>query len=457
MELSVLRFNVNGKDIHAANIDPETTLASYLRNHLGLTGTKLGCEEGACGACTVVIGAWDDRWKKARYSAVNACLLPLYMAHHCLVLTVEGIGSPKKIHPIQDRLARGHGTQCGFCSPGFVMSAYALLRTNPSPTIHEIDQAVKGNLCRCTGYRPILEALYSFGGKGCCNGLNSTACPCKENGGSVDQEKLITFDDFPKFDETQEILFPPSLIMEKSANDLYLEGPRVKLIVPVSWRAVDDLFRLNDDVTIVSSGQFTRLQTAQSPNQCATWVSVHNLPSMRAVETTETEVSIGAAISISEFVKTFEEYCDASVSVPIRKLFDKYSSMQAMNVASWVGGLLIGASEITSVFLAFNPKVAIRELGGAFTTARISDLIDEQGRMKLNRGAVIVGATFQRCEKHTRVFTFKQGLRPGADSTVVNCVGVFRVEHFIETARIAVSFGSNAVLSEKVSQRLRGK
>ncbi|KAK5974827.1 hypothetical protein GCK32_020013, partial [Trichostrongylus colubriformis] len=126
-------------------------------------------------------------------------------------------------------------------------------------------------------------------------------------------------------------------------------------------------------------------------------------------------------------------------------------------IQSWVGGLLIGASEITSVFLAFNPKVAIRELGGAFTTARISDLIDEQGRMKLNRGAVIVGATFQRCEKHTRVFTFKQGLRPGADSTVVNCVGVFRVEHFIETARIAVSFGSHAVLSEKVSQRLRGK
>ncbi|KAK6033194.1 2Fe-2S iron-sulfur cluster-binding domain protein [Ostertagia ostertagi] len=170
MEVSVIQFNVNGKDVSVQRVDPETTLASYLRNQLGLTGAKLSCECGACGACTVVIGKWDHKLGKAKYTAVNACVFPLYMAHHSLVLTIEGIGNPKKIHPIQDRLARIHGSQCGFCSPGFVMAAYALLRTNPNPTVHEMNQAIKGNLCRCTGYRPFLEALYSFTENGCSNG-----------------------------------------------------------------------------------------------------------------------------------------------------------------------------------------------------------------------------------------------------------------------------------------------
>ncbi|KAK5965011.1 Glyceraldehyde dehydrogenase small chain [Trichostrongylus colubriformis] len=258
MEVSVLQFNVNGRDVKAAGVDPETTLASYLRNQLGLTGAKLACECGACGSCTVVIGKWDHKLEKAKYTAVSSCIFPLYMAHHSLVLTIEGIGGSTKIHPIQERLARSNGIQCGFCSTGFVMSAYALLRNNPSPTIHEINQAVKGNLCRCTGYRPILEALYSFGEGGCCGGNGST-CSCKGNG-SADSKQITAINEFPKFDETQEILFPPSLIMEKTADDLYLVGARVTLIAPVSWKEIDDCFKDDEDVTIVSSGQITRLR-----------------------------------------------------------------------------------------------------------------------------------------------------------------------------------------------------
>uniref|UniRef100_A0A7I4Z3C4 Xanthine dehydrogenase n=1 Tax=Haemonchus contortus TaxID=6289 RepID=A0A7I4Z3C4_HAECO len=458
MKTSDLRFNVNGNDVCAANIDPETTLASYLRNTLGLTGTKLACEEGVCGACTVVIGKWDYKAKKARYIAVNSCLLPLYMVHNHLVLTVEGIGNTKKIHPIQDRLARGHGTQCGFCSPGFVMSAYALLRTNPTPTVHQINQAVKGNLCRCTGYRPILEALYSFSESSCCNGIDSSSCPCKENGMIAGQSKLVTFDDFPKFDETQEIIFPPTLIMGKTTDDLYLEGDRVTLVTPTSWKQFDDCIKMDDKVTLVSSGMITRLKLAQSPKQQRTkWVSLHKLPSLKAVEVTEGGVSIGAALSVSDFVRSVEEFCDPSISTPIRNLFEKYSSTQVMNVASWVGGLFTGASDISSVLLAFNAKLVVRELASAFTSGQVSDFMDDQYHMKLKSGDVVVAVVFPRSQKNVRVFTFKQGQRTGADTTVVNCVGVLRGKDNIENARVALSFGSGTVLCIKVNESLSGK
>jgi len=143
---------------------------------VGLTGTKVGCNEGGCGACTVVVGEWNET--KAVYKSVNACLFPACAAHLKHVITVEGArllceprtqhrcagltsstGAP---HVIQTRLARAHGSQCGFCTPGFVMAMYGVLRENRRPTKTQIDRAMQGNLCRCTGYRPILQAFYSF-------------------------------------------------------------------------------------------------------------------------------------------------------------------------------------------------------------------------------------------------------------------------------------------------------
>lgn len=149
----------------------------YLCKEHNLTGTKLGCGEGGCGACTVMISHVADTCistsinKKSRvvhHRAVNACLAPLYSVEGMHVVTVEGIGdSTEKLHPIQQRLADTHGQQCGFCTPGFVMSMYSLLRNKAARneikiTEEEIDEALSGNLCRCTGYRPILEAFREF-------------------------------------------------------------------------------------------------------------------------------------------------------------------------------------------------------------------------------------------------------------------------------------------------------
>uniref|UniRef100_A0A6I8P479 xanthine dehydrogenase n=1 Tax=Ornithorhynchus anatinus TaxID=9258 RepID=A0A6I8P479_ORNAN len=145
------------------NADPETTLLVYLRRKLGLNGTKLGCGTGACGACTVMLSRFDRLKKKVIHFTANACLAPICALHHVAVTTVEGIGSTKtKMHPVQERISKSHGSQCGFCTPGIVMGMYTLLRNNPEPSMEEIENAFQGNLCRCTGYRPILEGLRTF-------------------------------------------------------------------------------------------------------------------------------------------------------------------------------------------------------------------------------------------------------------------------------------------------------
>ncbi|ETN70695.1 2Fe-2S iron-sulfur cluster-binding domain protein [Necator americanus] len=450
MDCTTIHFNVNGKYVEVENVDPEMTLAYFLRNELGLTGTKLGCEEGACGACTVTIGKWDPTLRKARYIAINACLFPLYMSHQRLILTVEGIGSTKKLHPIQERIARGHGTQCGFCSPGFVMSAYALLRNNPNPSIHEINQSIKGNLCRCTGYRPIVEALQSFSQSGCCNGTaNGGNCPCKENRNGMDREKLVTFDDFPKFDESQEIVFPPLFIIDTQNTDIILKGPRVEMYAPSDFEKFEHYLQANSEARIVSSGLITRLTIPVSCDSVK-WLSTHRLNTLDHILEFDEEILLGSGLSISEFVDALNKYCDPVISGPIQQLFDKYSSLQVMNLASWVGALCTGASDISSVFLAFNPTVTIRDEKGIHEFRRISDLVDGNGKVMLSTSQFIIA-------DELRVFTFKQGQRLGADSTILNCVAVLHVNEQIESARIAISFGSQAVLCGKLCEQLIGK
>ena len=142
-------LQVNGRR-HTAEVDPRLTLADFLRGECGLTGTHLGCEHGVCGACTVMV---DD-------VAVRACLMFAVQADGCAVLTIEGLApGPDRLHPVQQAFMECHGLQCGFCTPGFVMSVYALLRDHPDPTDEEIREGLSGNICRCTGYQGILRAV----------------------------------------------------------------------------------------------------------------------------------------------------------------------------------------------------------------------------------------------------------------------------------------------------------
>jgi carbon-monoxide dehydrogenase small subunit len=144
-----VELTVNGRAArHAA--EPRMTLADFLRERWGLTGTHLGCEHGACGACTVLLDG----------AAVRSCLLFAVQADGCEVTTVEGIGpADGGLSPVQAALRDCHGLQCGFCTPGFVVSITAFLRDNPHPTDGQIREGLSGNLCRCTGYQGIVAAV----------------------------------------------------------------------------------------------------------------------------------------------------------------------------------------------------------------------------------------------------------------------------------------------------------
>jgi carbon-monoxide dehydrogenase small subunit len=143
-----ITVTVNGTQ-YERTIEPRLLLSDFLRHDLGLTGTHVGCEHGVCGACTVLL---DD-------DPVRSCLLFAVQANNHRVTTVEALGTPDALHPIQEAFRERHGLQCGYCTPGILMSLVPFLQENPDPTEEEIREAISGNLCRCTGYQHIVDAV----------------------------------------------------------------------------------------------------------------------------------------------------------------------------------------------------------------------------------------------------------------------------------------------------------
>ena len=150
----LLRMILNGEPVEVS-VTPSAMLLDVLRWELGLTGTKEACGRGECGACAVLLEG----------KAVSSCITPAMKVMNKEVLTIEGLGSPARLHPIQEAFIEWGAVQCGFCTPGMILSAKALLDENPTPTEEEVKVGLSGNLCRCTGYVKIVEAVLSVAGK----------------------------------------------------------------------------------------------------------------------------------------------------------------------------------------------------------------------------------------------------------------------------------------------------
>ena len=144
-----VQFNVNGKAYERTLADPRMLLSDFLRHELGLTGTHVGCEQGVCGACTVLVDG----------EAMRSCLMFAVQAEGHSITTVESLGDETHLHPLQQAFRDAHGLQCGYCTPGFLMTLVPFLKENPNPSEEEIRAAISGNLCRCTGYQNIVDAV----------------------------------------------------------------------------------------------------------------------------------------------------------------------------------------------------------------------------------------------------------------------------------------------------------
>uniref|UniRef100_A0A671G271 Aldehyde oxidase n=1 Tax=Rhinolophus ferrumequinum TaxID=59479 RepID=A0A671G271_RHIFE len=283
------------------------------------------CGEGGCGSCTVMVSRYNPKNKKIRHYPVTACLVPICSLYGAAVTTVEGVGSIKtRIHPVQERLAKCHGTQCGFCSPGMVMSIYTLLRNHPEPTPDQITKALGGNLCRCTGYRLIVES-----GKTFCE--ESTACQMKGSGKCcMDQEeksfvnreekvsfccicilfcfveictKLYNEDEFQPFDPSQEPIFPPELIrMAEDPNKrrLTFQGKRTTWITSVT---LSDLLELKvnfPQAPLVMGNTEVGPRIKFEDEFYPVFITPLGLPELYFVDSTDNGVTIGAGYSLAQ-------------------------------------------------------------------------------------------------------------------------------------------------------------
>ncbi|XP_010615897.1 aldehyde oxidase 4 [Fukomys damarensis] len=314
-----LVFFVNGRKVVEQKPDPEVTLLFYLRRVLRLTGTKFACGEGGCGACTVMVSRYNAWSKEIRHYPATACLVPLCSLHGAAVTTVEGVGSIRtRVHPVQERIAKCHGTQCGFCSPGMVMSLYTLLRNHPDPTPDQVTEALGGNLCRCTGYRPIVES-----GKTFC--VEPTACPAKgsgrccleqeeeERGSTHAQEemctKLYNADEFQPLDPSQEPIFPPELIRmaeDPSRRRLTFLGERTTWLAPAT---LPDLLQLRASFP---HAPLVMGNTTVGPNIKfkgefhPVLISPARLPELCLVNSEDNGVTIGAGHSLAQLSDTLQ-------------------------------------------------------------------------------------------------------------------------------------------------------
>ncbi|XP_073194775.1 xanthine dehydrogenase/oxidase isoform X4 [Lepidochelys kempii] len=396
-----LIFFVNGQKVLEKNVDPETTLLTYLRRKLGLPGTKLGCGEGGCGACTVMISKFDNSQKKIVHYSVNACLFPICALHRVAVTTVEGIGSTKtRLHPVQERIAKSHGSQCGFCTPGIVMSMYTLLRNRPQPNMEEIEENFQGNLCRCTGYRPILQGYRTFAkdwsccGKGingpgccmagkdggCCGGkVNDTGCCMNEKEDNAAMVSSILFNpaEFHPLDPTQEPIFPPELLMQKDKpqEQLCFKGERVMWIQPTTLEELLALKAQYPKAKLVVGNTEVGIEMKLKNMLYPVIIAPAWIPEMTFVQHTEEGITFGAACTLS-FVEVVLKKAVAELPSCKTELFRAvleqlrwFAGPQIKNVAALGGNIMTASpiSDLNPVFMACGSKLTLASKEGRRT------------------------------------------------------------------------------------------
>jgi xanthine dehydrogenase/oxidase len=377
-----LRFYLNGTKVVLDEIDPEITLLEYLRG-IGLTGTKLGCAEGGCGACTVVVSQYNPTTKKVFHASVNACLAPLVSVDGKHVITVEGIGNVKRPHPAQERIAIGNGSQCGFCTPGIVMSLYALLRNDPNPSEHDVEEAFDGNLCRCTGYRPILDAAQSFsaaakksscgmakanGGSGCCMDKDSNG-GCGKGFDDSQPIKRFTPPGFIEYNPDTELIFPPSLTKHEF-KPLAFGNKKKKWYRPVTLEQLLEIKSVYPSAKIIGGSTETQIEIKFKAMQYSVSVFVGDIPEIRQYKFHDDYLEIGGNVILTDLEnisKVAEKHYGPVRGQPftaIHKQLRYFAGRQIRNQGTSAGNLATASpiSDLNPVFVASNTVLVAKSL-----------------------------------------------------------------------------------------------
>ncbi|XP_075392187.1 xanthine dehydrogenase/oxidase [Tenrec ecaudatus] len=442
--------------------DPETTLLVYLRRKLGLSGTKLGCGEGGCGACTVMLSKYDRLQNKIIHFSANACLAPICSLHHVAVTTVEGIGSTKpRLHPVQERIAKSHGSQCGFCTPGIVMSMYTLLRNQPEPTIEEIEDAFQGNLCRCTGYRPIIQGFRTFAknGGGCCGGNvdNPNCCMSQKNNLTevTLSSSLFNPEDFMPLDPTQEPIFPPELLRLKDApqKKLCFEGERVTWIQASTLNELLELKSQHPDAKLVVGNTEIGIEMKFKNKLFPVIVCPAWIPELNLVQHGPEGISFGAACPLSVVEKTL---VGAVAELPAYKtevfqgILEQlrwFAGKQVKSVAS-IGGNIINASPISDlnpVLMASGARLTLVSLGTKRTVRMDHTFFPGYRKTLLSPEEILLSIEIPFSREGEFLSAFKQASRREDDiAKVTSGMRVLFIPGTFEVKELAICYGGMA-------------
>ncbi len=312
---------LDGERYELANVDPTRTVLQFLREDLGRTGTKEGCAEGDCGACTVVVAELNRDGDDVTVRAINSCIQFLPTLDGKELITVESLSRGGNLHPVQQAMVDHHGSQCGFCTPGFVMSLFALYKTDPRPSRRDIDDALAGNLCRCTGYRPIIaaaEAMYD---------------------GEAHQDWL-------RQPAAQDGVFKPPAeriealrSLEREASLQYSTAGR-SFFAPLTGDGLAGLLANHPDATILAGGTDIGLWVTKQHRELETVIYTGRVAELHEHRVTASHIEIGAAVTLADAMQTIVDNYPG-----LDELFRRFASPPIRN-AGTLGGNIANGSPI---------------------------------------------------------------------------------------------------------------
>ena len=426
-----IRFVLDGEVHELRDVDPTRTVLQYLREDLRRTGTKEGCAEGDCGACTVVVAELNGDEDDLDLKAVNACIRFLPTLDGKELITVESL-SNGDLHPVQQAMVDEHASQCGFCTPGFVMSLFALYKTNPSPTRVEIDDALAGNLCRCTGYRPIVAAAQSM---------------YSQSGG--DWLRRSVSDQEPPRDRIERL--------QAIAGDgmLTVEAPGRSFFAPETMDELCDVLAANDNVTLLAGGTDVGLWVTKKNAELENVVYVGNVAGLSDVAVSDDCVEVGAAATLSDAMPVLLEKFPA-----LKEMLLRYASPPIRNVATLGGNVANGSpiGDSMPALLALGASLRLRSKRGSREVA-LDEFYRDYMVNDLRKGEFLEAIRIPLLSADDELRVYKISKR--FDQDISALCGAFRVgiaDGIVGEA--AIAFGGMAAIVKRarnVEQALIGK
>jgi xanthine dehydrogenase small subunit len=389
---SSVRFLLNYTMVELSALAPTQTLLDFLRLDRRLRGSKEGCAEGDCGACTVLVGRLLNG--DLVYETVNSCIRFTGSLDGCHVVTIEALaGADGALHPVQQAMADGHGSQCGFCTPGIVMSLYGLWLQSPDPSTSEIEKALQGNLCRCTGYAPIIRAAHAA----------SKADRMRD--------ALVT----------ERVNIRHQLAAMADGKRVEIGAGEEKLIIPSNVGDLDSVLADNPKATIVAGSTDAGLWVTKQMRGISPAVFIGNLPELQTVSETKDGLSVGACVTYSQaypyIAKDFPQMVE---------LWDRIGGEQVRNMGT-VGGNVANGSPIGDTppaLIALAAKVVLRK-GGKRRSVAMEDFFIAYGKQDRENGDFIESIEIPYLPEGDRFAIYKVSKRLDEDISTV--CGAFRI------------------------------